>query len=67
MVVLLPVCVPCINGNHTSHDNDGKAYTHDDWDAFDCKATSDDGQEQCMCRANSPGPCYGYVPTPEAV
>lgn len=51
MTDLVVVCQPCANGDHSSHD-DHEGFGG--WDMLDCKATSDDGQHQCMCRATSP-------------
>lgn len=51
MTILVPVCQPCANGDHSSHD-DHEGFG--DLDMLDCKATSPDGREQCMCRATWP-------------
>lgn len=51
MAILIPVCQPCANGDHRSHDDHQGFGGHD---MLDCKATSDDGLLQCMCRATWP-------------
>ena len=53
--VRFPTCSPCARGDHSSHDNQGRAWdgTSFGLDAFDCKNLLD-RFNQCCCRATWP-------------
>lgn len=60
MAELVEVCIPCSQGDHSSHDgtlSDGTmpgGDPEDYLDLFDCKTANNEGTTQCMCRATWP-------------